>query len=106
MLENHDYKVRAFGDPGAALEAATEDPDCFDALVTDVVMPTTSGPALAEKISTLRPDLPVLFMSGYEAGALLAGAPVLSRNHLAPANLQRQSALCSGGEAESPRRGP
>jgi CheY-like chemotaxis protein len=76
VLENHGYKVRAFGDPGAALEAATSDPNGFAALVTDIVMPTMSGPALAEKITTLRPDLPVLFMSGYEAGALPTGAPV------------------------------
>jgi two-component system cell cycle sensor histidine kinase/response regulator CckA len=39
-------------------------------------MPTMSGPALAEKMTTFRPELPVLFMSGYEAGALPPGAPV------------------------------
>jgi DNA-binding NtrC family response regulator len=76
VLENHGYKVRAFGDPGLALEAATSDPTGFDALVTDIVMPNMSGPALAEKMTTIRSDLPVLFMSGYEAGALPAGAPM------------------------------
>jgi two-component system cell cycle sensor histidine kinase/response regulator CckA len=76
VLEHHGYKVRAFGDPSAALEAATGDPDGVDALVTDIVMPTMSGPALAEKMATLRPGLPVLFMSGYEADALPVGAPV------------------------------
>ena len=76
VLENHGYKVRAFGDPGLALEAATSDPTGFDALVTDIVMPNMSGPALAEKMTTIRSDLPVLFMSGYEAGALPAGGPV------------------------------
>ena len=37
-------------------------------------MPSISGPALAERIAAIRPDVPVLFMSGYEAGSLPAGS--------------------------------
>ena len=74
-LQEHGYRVLAFADPGLALEAAIRDPSTFDALVTDVVMPAISGPALAERIASVRPGLPVLFMSGYEAGTLPAGAP-------------------------------
>jgi CheY-like chemotaxis protein len=73
-LEEYGYNVLAFGDPGLALDAAIGNPGAFDALVTDVVMPSISGPALAERIATIRPDVPVLFMSGYEAGSLPAGA--------------------------------
>ena len=40
-----------------------------------LVLPVISGPTLAERITATRPELPVLFMSGYEAGALPAGAP-------------------------------
>jgi hypothetical protein len=36
--------------------------------------PSISGPALAERIAAIRPDVPVLFMSGYEAGSLPAGS--------------------------------
>jgi PAS domain S-box/PAS domain S-box len=75
VLQENGYRVLAFADPGVALDAATHDPGAFDALVTDVVMPGMSGPALAERIATVRPGLPVLFMSGYESGALPAGAP-------------------------------
>lgn len=41
-----------------------------DLLITDVVMPTMTGPELASALRTHRPDLPVLFMSGYTAASL------------------------------------
>ncbi|WP_239080029.1 hybrid sensor histidine kinase/response regulator [Paractinoplanes brasiliensis] len=41
-----------------------------DLLITDVVMPTMTGPELANALRTHRPDLPVLFMSGYTAASL------------------------------------
>ena len=75
VLRTHGYRVLAFGDPGVALDVASRDPSGFDALVTDIVMPTMSGPGLAERIAAFRSELPVLFMSGYDAGALPAGAP-------------------------------
>ena len=75
VLEERGYRVLAFDDPGLALEAATRDPASYDALVTDVIMPAISGPALAERVAAVHPGLPVLFMSGYEAGELPEGAP-------------------------------
>jgi nitrogen-specific signal transduction histidine kinase len=41
-----------------------------DLLITDVVMPTMTGPELAAALRTHHPDLPVLFMSGYTAASL------------------------------------
>jgi PAS domain S-box-containing protein len=55
--ENGDVALRLF-------EAA---PTRFDLLVTDVVMPLLGGPELSRRVATLRPELPVLFVSGYPA---------------------------------------
>ncbi|MEV4346683.1 ATP-binding protein [Actinoplanes sp. NPDC049596] len=41
-----------------------------DALLTDVIMPEISGPRLAELLHEHRPDLPVVYMSGYSNGLL------------------------------------
>ncbi len=39
--------------------------DQLDLLLTDVVMPMMDGPELAGKLRAMRPDVPILFMSGY-----------------------------------------
>jgi FixJ family two-component response regulator len=38
--------------------------------MTDVVMPEMNGRDLAEQITTLNPDIPLLFMSGYTANVI------------------------------------
>ena len=61
-----------------AREAARLDPATFDLLVTDVVMPYLDGPGLAARLRDARPDLPVLFMSGYADRADTAQVTSLS----------------------------
>jgi CheY-like chemotaxis protein len=46
-------------------EAVDPDPSSFDMLVTDVVMPGLGGPALATKLRERRPELCVVFMTGF-----------------------------------------
>ena len=41
--------------------------------MTDVVLPGASGPKLADRLATSRPDMKVLFVSGYTADALVHG---------------------------------
>jgi len=52
------------GDAALGIFAKTEAP--VDLLLTDVVMPGMSGPMLADRLLSLQPSLPVLFMSGYD----------------------------------------
>jgi len=41
--------------------------------MTDVVLPGASGPKLADRLSGIRPQMKVLFVSGYTADALIHG---------------------------------
>jgi two-component system cell cycle sensor histidine kinase/response regulator CckA len=63
-LSRAGYSVTAAsdGDEGLELVQAGEK---FDLVVSDVVMPSMDGPAMAKEIRKIAPDLPVLFMSGY-----------------------------------------
>jgi len=51
-------------DDGLAALAACRDRS-FDLVITDLIMPSMGGKALGERLATERPDLPVLYMSGY-----------------------------------------
>ena len=87
MLERADHEVRAAGSAQEALALWTRDKD-YDLLVTDVVMPGMSGPQLAEQLMADRPDLPVLYMSGFvghelfERGEAFIGKPFLAEDLL------------------------
>jgi CheY-like chemotaxis protein len=53
-----------------AVDIARRHKGPIDLLLTDVVMPDMNGPKLAEMLRKTRPDLRVLFMSGYPDGAI------------------------------------
>ena len=67
LLEKLNYTVICAGFPQKALELARSYPGEIDLLLTDVVMPQMNGKELAKQISTLRPSIKCLFMSGYPA---------------------------------------
>jgi two-component system, cell cycle sensor histidine kinase and response regulator CckA len=65
VLAKHGYDTIVAASPEEALELSNDPGRAIDVLLTDVVMPEMSGIALAEKLASSRPDLRVIFMSGY-----------------------------------------
>jgi signal transduction histidine kinase/CheY-like chemotaxis protein len=66
MLEGQGYHVLVAAGPIEALEVT----EPFDLLLTDVMMPSMSGPELAERMVERRPGIGVLFTSGYSGAAV------------------------------------
>jgi PAS domain S-box-containing protein len=65
VLEEGGYEVRAAGSGDEALALAERTGCEFEVLVTDIVMPGMQGPELASHVRALRPEIRVVFVSGY-----------------------------------------
>jgi signal transduction histidine kinase len=65
VLRQLGYTVLEASDGVEALRVADEHPGPIDLLLTDVVLPHLSGTGLAKRLHDIRPNLKVLFMSGY-----------------------------------------
>src|SRR6185369_12602675 len=68
------YEAVGFSSAVEALEAFRSDPQRFDAVLSDETMPGMTGSQLTEKIIAIRPDIPVILMSGYAGPTLVARA--------------------------------
>ena len=64
-LESHGYRVLTAGNGVEALEVCEAFDGPIDLVVADMVMPAMGGPALVRKLKPIRPELKVMFMSGY-----------------------------------------
>ncbi|MDA8135218.1 MAG: cache domain-containing protein [Desulfobacteraceae bacterium] len=65
MLERMGYTVSSWSSSGEALEAFRANPDQFDLVITDMAMPKLSGHQLAADLIKIRPDIPVLLLTGF-----------------------------------------
>jgi len=65
ILANLGYEAVTFTDPAEALAAFRARPQEHDALVTDLNMPNMTGIDVAREALALRPELPVLILSGF-----------------------------------------
>src|SRR5262245_38695904 len=65
VLRRHGYVVLEARHGLDALRLAERHPDTIHLMVTDVVMPHMSGRDLADRLTEVRPDMKVLFISGY-----------------------------------------
>jgi two-component system cell cycle sensor histidine kinase/response regulator CckA len=68
-LRAHGYRVLEASDPAEALRIMGDQKQ-VDLLVTDIVMPGMSGPALAERLIAEWPELKVLYITGYAEEAI------------------------------------
>ncbi len=64
-LEGLGYRVAAAANGKAALKLFAENGEGIDMLVTDLIMPGLGGRAVGKEIRERRPDLPILYMTGY-----------------------------------------
>jgi two-component system, cell cycle sensor histidine kinase and response regulator CckA len=74
LLRTRGFRVSAFGVAAEALEAVRANPKDFNLIVSDFNMPHGSGLDVAHAMRKIRPDLPVVIISGFVTDALLEGA--------------------------------
>ncbi len=65
VLRSHGYRVLGAQNADAALRMSQEHRAPIHLLITDIVMPGINGRELAERLAPVRPDMKVLYISGY-----------------------------------------
>src|SRR5271166_4001151 len=84
-LEKQGYKVIEAADGAVAMQIAVAHEKVIHLLLTDVIMPGINGRELAQRISEIRPNVKILYMSGYTEnvigtnGMLDAGVRLLQK---------------------------
>jgi len=84
-LEHYGYHVIEASNPREAAQRADGYQGPIHLLVSDVIMPESHGPPLFERLTSARPGLRVLYMSGYaddaivRHGIMVEGAPFLQK---------------------------
>jgi CheY-like chemotaxis protein len=85
ILTGSGYHVLEAADTGDAFALAERQPVPIHLLLTDIDMPTSSGPDLAERLAPLQREMRVLYMSGFShqhgtaAGTAGQGAEILEK---------------------------
>jgi two-component system, cell cycle sensor histidine kinase and response regulator CckA len=71
VLERQGYTVLEASDGVNALEVYEKERERIDLILTDVVMPRMSGREMVDRVCASRPDMRVLYMSGYTGDAIV-----------------------------------
>ena len=72
MLERLGYEVESTNSVLAALDRVRANPQGFALVVTDLTMPVMTGLDFAVELLALRPDLPIVLTTGFNAGLTAA----------------------------------
>jgi PAS domain S-box-containing protein len=70
FLENQGYLVLEAADGAAAVQICVAHQGTIHLLLTDVIMPGMNGRELAHRVSEIRPNIKVMYMSGYTENAI------------------------------------
>lgn len=102
VLREEGYEVLLADSGLEAIRVVEQSDKTIDLVVTDMVMPHMSGRVAVEKILTVRPDLKVLFISGYAASTSADGGvderfPFLAKPYTREALLESVRALLDTG---------
>jgi CheY-like chemotaxis protein len=97
ILAELGYEPIGFSSSTMALQAFRDSPQRFDIVLTDESMPELNGTDLARQVALVRPDLPILLMSGFAGAQLHKSAHALGIRELLRKPLQRKDiAECLG----------
>ena len=66
MIESLGNAIESYLSPSEALEAFKNNPEHYDLIVIDMVMPNLSGKELFIKLKEIRPDVRAVISSGYQ----------------------------------------
>ncbi len=67
-LVNYGFKVTPFSNPREAVAFFTHNADQVDVVITDYMMPEMNGVKLAGAMRRIRPDIPIVLLTGYASG--------------------------------------
>ncbi len=83
-LRMRGYNVLEAGGGEEALEIVKGGRDKIDLVITDVVMPNMDGPTMVRHVKALKPDMQVIFMSGYAEEAFRRNDQTSENIHFLP----------------------
>lgn len=83
VLETGGYRVEEADCGREAIERMDDGLDPVDLLITDVRMPGLTGPELAKTMRAKRPDLPIIYISGYSGESPIERTPSPITEYLA-----------------------